>query len=79
MSEFRNSSHYSYELNNQPGYDISEHLDNNGSTKLNTRWVMAFGRTFRAGGLNIPINIFYSSMKNASMIGMSVGFNVVKN
>lgn len=78
MSEFRNSSHYSYELNNQPGYDISEHLDNNGSTKLNTRWVMAFGRTFRAGGLNIPINIFYSSMKNASMIGMSVGFNVVK-
>ncbi len=79
MSEFRNSSHYSYELNNQPGYDISEHLDNNGSTKLNTRWVMAFGRTFRAGGLNIPVNVFYSSMKNASMIGLSVGFNVVKN
>jgi hypothetical protein len=79
-SDFRNSNHYDVELNPEPAYGIRDILDNRGSrVSLNTRWVMAFGRTFRAGGLNIPVNVFYSSMKNASMVGLSVGFNVVKN
>jgi hypothetical protein len=78
MRDFHNSTHYSYDLNNQPNYEIDEFLDNRGDTKINTRWVMAFGRTFTAGGLNIPVNIFYSSMKKSGMIGLSVGFNVVK-
>ena len=61
-------------------YEISENLDERGSIyKLNTRWVMAFGRTFRVGGLNVPVNIFYSSMRNSGMFGVSVGFNVVQN
>jgi hypothetical protein len=80
VSDFRNSNHYDIELNPEPAYGIRDVLDNRGNrVSLNTRWVMAFGRTFRAGGLNIPVNVFYSSMKNASMIGLSVGFNVVKN
>jgi hypothetical protein len=79
-SDFRNSNHYDVELNPEPAYGIRDVLDNRGNrVSLNTRWVMAFGRTFRAGGLNIPVNVFYSSMKNASMVGFSVGFNVVKN
>lgn len=79
-SDFRNSNHYDAELNPEPAYGIKDILDNRGNrVSLNTRWVMAFGRTFRAGGLNIPVNVFYSSMKNASMVGLSVGFNVVKN
>jgi hypothetical protein len=80
VSDFRNSNHYDIELNPEPAYGIRDVLDNRGNrVSLNTRWVMAFGRTFKAGGLNIPVNVFYSSMKNASMIGLSVGFNVVKN
>lgn len=80
VSDFRNSNHYDIELNPEPAYGIRDVLDNRGDrVSLNTRWVMAFGRTFKAGGLNIPVNVFYSSMKNASMIGLSVGFNVVKN
>jgi hypothetical protein len=80
VSDFRNSTHYDIELNPEPAYGIRDVLDNRGNrVSLNTRWVMAFGRTFKAGGLNIPVNVFYSSMKNASMIGLSVGFNVVKN
>lgn len=80
VSDFTNSNHYDIELNPEPAYGIRDVLDNRGSrVSLNTRWVMAFGRTFRAGGLNIPVNVFYSSMKNASMVGLSVGFNVVKN
>ena len=79
-SDFRTSEFYDAALDTQPAYSLEETLDNDGNNvSLNTRWVMAFGRTFRAGGLNIPVNVFYSSMKNGSMIGMSVGFNVVKN
>ena len=82
VSEF-NRSKFSKDENHEniePAYDITENTDNKGEKwKINTRWVMAFGRTFRAGGLNIPVNIFYSSMKKSGMIGLSVGFNVVKD
>jgi hypothetical protein len=76
-SEFSTNEIYE---NIDPAYDITENADHKGDKwKINTRWVMAFGRTFRAGGLNIPVNIFYSSMKKSGMIGLSVGFNVVKD
>jgi|SRR5690554_63131 len=77
------SSNFSTNENNEtihPAYDITENTDHKGEKwKINTRWVMAFGRTFRAGGLNIPVNIFYSSMKKSGMIGLSVGFNIIKD
>lgn len=76
-SEFSTNEEGSYV---EPEYEITENTDHKGDKwRLNTRWVMAVGRTFRAGGLNIPVNIFYSSMKNSGMIGLSVGFNVVKD
>ncbi len=63
-----------------PAYDITKNADQRGGYfALNTRWVMAIGRTFKAGGLNIPVNLFYSSMRKSGMIGMSVGFNVVND
>lgn len=68
------------DLTVHPDYEVKEFLDRRSSTfKLSTRWVMAVGRTFKAGGLNIPVNIFYSSFRNSGMLGMSVGFNVVKD
>ncbi|MDX1652842.1 MAG: hypothetical protein R3277_10145 [Brumimicrobium sp.] len=77
--EFRNSQFYDPENPTDPAYRVSTHTDAKGDTwKLNTRWVMAVGRTFRAGALNIPVNIFYSSMKDSGMYGVSVGFNVVQ-
>jgi hypothetical protein len=42
-------------------------------------FVFAFGRTFRAGALNIPVNLFYSSQKGGGMAGINVGFNVQKS
>lgn len=82
--EFRTSEYNSYDPDSGesagPAYDITKNADKRGNNfALNTRWVMAVGRTFKAGGLNIPVNVFYSSMKNSGMIGMSVGFNVVKD
>ena len=61
-------------------YDFSEsHFDKRGVTKLNTSFVFAVGRTFKAGALNIPVNIFYSSQKGGGYAGFNVGFNVLKS
>ncbi|MGB0915417.1 MAG: hypothetical protein ACPGVI_05055, partial [Crocinitomicaceae bacterium] len=50
-----------------------------GVTKLSTSFLFAVGRTFRAGALNIPVNVFYSSKKGGGLVGLSVGFNVQKS
>ena len=62
----------------EPQYKYATHLDSRGATSLSTRWVMGIGRTFKSGALNIPVNVFYSSTKKGGMLGLSVGFNVIK-
>jgi hypothetical protein len=54
-------------------------LDKRGTKSLNTTFVFAAGRTFRAGSLNIPVNLFYSSQKGGGFIGVNMGFNVQKS
>ena len=61
------------------GYTYSSHLDARGDLKLSTRWLMAFGRTFKSGSLNIPVNVYYSSIKKGGMLGLSVGFNITRS
>lgn len=58
--------------------DVSMYMDTRGDVKLSTMFLMAFGRTFKAGALNIPVNIFYSSRKGGGIAGVNVGFNVTK-
>lgn len=53
-------------------------LDNRGRSELSANWIMAFGRTFRSGALNIPVNLYYSSNQYGGILGASVGFNVNK-
>jgi hypothetical protein len=60
-------------------YSFSKNFDKRGDARINTTWVMAFGRTFTSGALNIPVNVFYSSTKGGGMFGMSVGFNVMRS
>ena len=60
-----------------PKYAYTTNLDSRGDLSISTKWVMGFGRTFTSGGLNIPVNIFYSSVKKGGMIGASIGFNVI--
>jgi hypothetical protein len=60
-------------------YSFSKNFDKRGNIGINATWVMAFGRTFRAGALNIPVNIFYSSARKGGMLGLSVGFNVMNS
>jgi hypothetical protein len=60
------------------GYSLTETLDDRADIKGAFMFVMAFGRTFRAGALNIPVNIFYSSRGGGGIAGLNVGFNVTK-
>jgi hypothetical protein len=61
------------------GYQLEETLDERAEVKGAFMFVMAFGRTFRAGALNIPVNIFYSSRGKGGIAGINVGFNVTKS
>ena len=60
-------------------YSVSNFMDTRGVVKPSTMFLMAFGRTFRAGALNIPVNVFYSSRKGGGIAGINVGFNVTKS
>jgi hypothetical protein len=60
-----------------PGFE--RHFDKDGTKRLSTSFLIAFGRTFQAGALNIPVNIFYSSQKGGGFLGVNMGFNVQKS
>ncbi len=59
-------------------YTFEKNSDKRGSTRLTTNFLFAVGRTFRAGSLNIPVNVFYSAKTGGGIVGLNVGFNVVK-
>lgn len=63
-----------------PNYNFDKkYADARGNASISTLFVFAFGRTFRAGALNIPVNVFYSSQRGGGMAGVNVGFNVQKS
>lgn len=75
------SGYYSYKEPSDVAdvdYVFEKHFDKRGDVQLTTTWVIGVGRTFRAGALNIPVNIFYSSIGKGGIAGLSVGFNVQK-
>lgn len=53
--------------------------DTRGKLQLTTSFLFAVGRTFRAGSLNIPVNVFYSAKSGGGIAGINVGFNVIKS
>ncbi len=64
----------------EPTYNFDHSfMDNRGRLSINTMFVFAIGRTFHAGALNIPVNLFYTARKNGGMTGVNVGFNVMKS
>ena len=85
--EFADDPQYSelgYFIRPQPSdinskYEFSRHSDTRGKTEFTTNFLFAFGRTFRAGSLNIPVNAFYSAKSGGGIVGINVGFNVIKS
>lgn len=58
------------------GINFEEQIDSRGKFKLNSGMIVAVGKTFRSGYLNVPVNIYWNPKKDGHVIGLTVGFNV---
>lgn len=56
-------------------FTIKERLDSRGDYAIQTGFVIAFGRTFKSGKLNLPVNAYVIPNKDGFRIGASLGFN----
>ena len=68
---------WDYGLGENP-YELQEQLDSRGDIRLSTNLVIAIGKTFKSGYLNIPVNVYVVPNKKGTIIGTSVGFNISK-
>lgn len=59
-------------------YDLVKKPDTRGDLALSSNWVIAVGKTFRAGAVNIPVNVYSSINKYGTAFGVSLGLNVSK-
>ena len=50
-------------------------FDTRGKPSLTSSFVFAFGKSFKSGRMNIPINVFAIPNKNGTRFGLSLGFN----
>lgn len=57
---------------------IVSRLDSRGNIELNAGFILAIGKTFKSGRLNIPVNAYWVPSKEGSRFGLSVGFNAKK-
>lgn len=62
-------------FNKKNPYDIKERIDSRGDYAFQSGFVIAFGRTFKSGKLNIPVNAYFIPHKDGFRIGASMGFN----
>ena len=58
--------------------DIVSRLDSRGDPSLSVGLVLAGGRTFKSGYLNMPVNVYVSPRKDGWIYGLSFGFNIRK-
>ncbi|MBA3663879.1 MAG: hypothetical protein H0W61_06685 [Bacteroidetes bacterium] len=56
-------------------FQTEDRLDSRGTYLLHSAFVLAAGRTFKSGKLNIPVNAFVIPGKDGWRFGISFGFN----
>lgn len=61
-----------------PNYSLEMAIDNRGNYKLSTGLILAVGKTFRSGSLNVPVNLYVSPRKGGTVLGLTFGFNIAK-
>lgn len=52
--------------------------DRRGDIQFSTSLVLAIGKTFKSGYLNVPVNIYVIPNKKGTIVGVSFGFNINK-
>lgn len=62
------------------GKDVVTRLDSRGDLTVSTGLVLGFGKTFKSGKMNFPVNLFVVTPGRGDSwrIGTSVGFNIVR-
>lgn len=56
-------------------YQIENRLDSRGKVELQAGFIIAAGKTFKSGKLNIPVNVYVIPTKEGVRMGASFGFN----
>lgn len=72
-----------YDSNNQwhrsnekvGSYELVKRIDSRGEAQFTSSFVIAGGRTFKSGKLNIPVNAFLVPGRKSLQFGISFGFN----
>ena len=59
-------------------YSIINRTDSRGDYSFATGFIVAFGKTFKSGKLNVPVNIYIAPKKEGARCGVSFGFNARK-
>lgn len=59
-------------------YPSETRLDSRGDIALSTGLVIAVGKTFHSGYLNIPVNVYVAPRKDGTTVGVTCGFNIQK-
>jgi hypothetical protein len=70
--------HLESEIPEGAEYSIEEAIDRRGNVELSTGLIIAIGRTFKSGYLNVPVNLYVSPKKEGTTVGLTFGFNVAK-
>jgi hypothetical protein len=60
-------------------FRIETRLDSRGDYQLQAGFIVAMGKTFKSGKLNIPVNIYFVPSKEGFRFGASFGFNAKRN
>lgn len=68
------SSEWTDSTNVNP-YKITKQLDSRGEAELQAGFIIAVGKTFKSGKLNIPVNVYIVPNKEGIRMGASFGFN----
>ena len=57
------------------GVSTTKQIDSRGDAAISTGVVLALGKTFRSGRLNLPINVYFIPGRTHQQVGLSFGFN----
>jgi hypothetical protein len=68
------ASDWTDSLNTNP-YKIEKRIDSRGTYELQAGFIVAVGKTFKSGKLNIPVNVYVVPNKDGIRMGASFGFN----
>lgn len=59
-------------------FPIVSNIDDRGNPSVSAGLVIAVGKTFKSGYLNLPVNVYIIPRKEGTVYGLSFGFNVYK-